>query len=175
MEEQLVELIRKVMRKNMPVMASTGIACNIDENGRTCDIRIDDDIMLFNCRLNAIADSYESNVLIIPKDGSMVAYVIIENQDTNVMVVGYSEIDKVVVKTSGGTSVSVEENAIRIDGGDGGKISVFNKSQNLHSILSDLIDEITKLTVTTSVGPSGTPVNIAQFTIIKNKLSQLMK
>ena len=48
MEEQIVELIRKVMIKNLPVMASTGIASNIDESKRTCDIKVDDDITLFN-------------------------------------------------------------------------------------------------------------------------------
>lgn len=98
MEEQIVELIRKVMIKNLPVMASTGIASNIDEGKRTCDIKVDDDITLFNCRLNAVIDRYESNILILPKDGSQVAYLLVENQDTNAIVIGYTEIDKVIAQ-----------------------------------------------------------------------------
>ena len=174
MEEQIVELIRKVMIKNMPVMSSTGIVNNIDEDRRVCDIKVSDDITLFECRLNAIIDSYDSNVLIVPKDGSQVAYTLVENQDTNAIVIGYTEIDKVIVKI-GSLSVGIEAKSVKIDGGDTGKISILNKSQNLSELLSELIDEITKLTVPTSAGPSGTPVNTAQFTMIKEKLSQLME
>ena len=174
MEEQLIELIRKVMIKNMPVMSSTGIVSNIDEDRRVCDIKVSDDITLFECRLNAIIDSYDSNVLIVPKDGSQVAYTLVENQDTNAIVIGYTEIDKVIVKI-GSLSVGIEAESVKIDGGDTGKISILNKSQNLSKLLSELIDEINKLTVPTSAGPSGTPVNAAQFTLIKDKLSQLME
>ncbi|MBR4137838.1 MAG: hypothetical protein IKU05_05445 [Bacteroidales bacterium] len=174
MEEQLIELIKKIMKKNLPVMASTGIASNIDESKRICDIKVNDDITLFNCRLNAIIDSYESNILIVPKDGSQVAYFLVENQDTNAIVIGYTEIDKVIVKI-GSLSLSIEAESVKVDGGDSGKISIFNKSQNLSKLLSELIDEITKLTVTTSAGPSGTPINTAQFTTIKQKLTQLME
>lgn len=174
MEEQLVELIRKVMIKNMPVMSSTGIVSNIDEDKRVCDIKVSDEITLFECRLNAIIDSYDSNVLIVPKDGSQVAYTLVENQDTNAIVIGYTEIDKVIVKI-GSLSVGIEAESVKIDGGDTGKISILNKSQNLSKLLSELIDEINKLTVPTSAGPSGTPVNAAQFTLIKDKLSQLME
>lgn len=174
MEEQLIELIRKVMIKNMPVMSSTGIVSNIDEDKRVCDIKVSDEITLFECRLNAIIDSYDSNVLIVPKDGSQVAYTLVENQDTNAIVIGYTEIDKVIVKI-GSLSVGIEAESVKIDGGDTGKISILNKSQNLSKLLSELIDEINKLTVPTSAGPSGTPVNAAQFTLIKDKLSQLME
>lgn len=174
MEEQLIELIRKVMIKNMPVMSSTGIVSNIDEDKRVCDIKVSDEITLFECRLNAIIDSYDSNVMIVPKDGSQVAYTLVENQDTNAIVIGYTEIDKVIVKI-GSLSVGIEAESVKIDGGDTGKISILNKSQNLSKLLSELIDEINKLTVPTSAGPSGTPVNAAQFTLIKDKLSQLME
>lgn len=174
MEEQLVELIRKVMIKNMPVMSSTGIVSNIDEGKRVCDIKVSDEITLFECRLNAIIDNYDSNILIVPKDGSQVAYTLVENQDTNAIVIGYTEIDKVIVKI-GSLSVVIEAKSVKIDGGDTGKISILNKSQNLSKLLSELIDEITKLTVPTSAGPSGTPVNAAQISLIKKKLSQLME
>lgn len=174
MEERLIELIKKIMKKDLPVMASTGIASNIDEGERTCDIKVDDNITLFNCRLNAVIDSYESNILIVPKDGSQVAYLLVENQDTNAIVIGYTEINKVIVKI-GSLSLSIEAESVKVDGGDNGKISVFNKSQNLSKLLSELIDEITKLTVATSAGPSGTPINTAQFTMIKQKLAQLME
>jgi hypothetical protein len=53
------------------------------------------------------------------------------------------------------------------------KIDVAGKS--LKSKLEELIDEIGKITVTTPVGPSGPPINLPQLTIIKGKLTELLK
>jgi hypothetical protein len=41
-------------------------------------------------------------------------------------------------------------------------------------LLSDLIDEINKITVPTAFGPSGTPTNTAQFNNIKNRLEDML-
>jgi phage baseplate assembly protein gpV len=46
-------------------------------------------------------------------------------------------------------------------------------TESLNSILSDLIDAIKLLTVTTPVGPSGVPINVATFTAIKERLPNL--
>jgi hypothetical protein len=53
------------------------------------------------------------------------------------------------------------------------KIDVGGKS--LKSKLEELIDEIGKITVTTPVGPSGPPINLAQLITIKGKLTELSK
>jgi len=53
------------------------------------------------------------------------------------------------------------------------KIDVGGKS--LKSKLEELIDEIGKITVTTPMGPSGTPINLPQLTILKGKLTELLK
>ena len=44
----------------------------------------------------------------------------------------------------------------------------------LVNTLSSLIDAISAITVTTPNGPSSTPVNIAQFTVIKNQLKNIL-
>lgn len=53
------------------------------------------------------------------------------------------------------------------------KIDVAGKS--LKSKLEELIDEISKITVTTPVGPSGPPINLAKLMTIKTNLTQLLK
>ena len=53
------------------------------------------------------------------------------------------------------------------------KISVGEK--NLLTQLQELIDEICKITVTTAVGPSGTPINLPKLNEIKGKFSELLK
>ena len=44
----------------------------------------------------------------------------------------------------------------------------------LKGIIEELIDAITALTVPTGVGPSGPPVNSAQFTSIKSRLNNIL-
>ena len=45
--------------------------------------------------------------------------------------------------------------------------------EKLIDVLKDLIGAITAITVTTPVGPSGTPINSAQFTSIKSDLDKI--
>ena len=47
--------------------------------------------------------------------------------------------------------------------------------ETLKKIISDTLDELIKLTVTTPVGPSGIPINAAAFTAIKTRISNLLK
>lgn len=44
---------------------------------------------------------------------------------------------------------------------------------SLKSILSDILDAINKITVPTALGPSGTPVNSAEFSAIKQRLDEI--
>ena len=55
------------------------------------------------------------------------------------------------------------------------KIGIKNASDDLKSIVDDLITAITQITVTTPAGPSGIPINIASFELIKQRLETLMK
>jgi phage baseplate assembly protein gpV len=53
--------------------------------------------------------------------------------------------------------------------------TIKRSSESLNKILSDLIDKILLLTVTTPVGVSGTPVNFADFQDIKQRLPNLFE
>lgn len=55
------------------------------------------------------------------------------------------------------------------------KISVKNGSYSLKKAFDDLFAAITKLTVTTGVGPSGTPINIAEFQAVQQNLNNLLQ
>ena len=56
--------------------------------------------------------------------------------------------------------------------GDGGEQMVLGNT--LVSLLEQLISAINSLTVLTPHGPSGTPVNAAQFSQIKSKLKTML-
>ena len=49
------------------------------------------------------------------------------------------------------------------------------QNESLKTLIEDLIAAIKAITVTTPSGPSGTPVNFAQFDSIKTRLSKLFK
>lgn len=56
-----------------------------------------------------------------------------------------------------------------------GLISIKNNASSLKMIIDKLIDGITRLTVTTPSGPSGPPINVAEFTALKTELLTLLK
>ena len=53
--------------------------------------------------------------------------------------------------------------------------TIKRSTESLKKIISDLIDQINILTVTTPMGPSGVPINITAFTAIKNRLPNLFE
>ena len=55
------------------------------------------------------------------------------------------------------------------------KILIANQTNNLGSILKELCEALETLTVTTPMGPSGIPINVAQITAVKTKLQNLLK
>lgn len=54
-------------------------------------------------------------------------------------------------------------------------ITIKKGGESLKKLISDLIDEINKITVTTYAGPSGTPINATLLTAIKTRLGDLFK
>lgn len=55
------------------------------------------------------------------------------------------------------------------------KLSFKNENESLKTLIDELIDAITQITVTTGVGASGTPINVQAFTDIKQRFSNLLK
>ena len=56
-----------------------------------------------------------------------------------------------------------------------GLISIKNNASSLKGIIDKILDSILKLTVTTANGPSGNPINAAEFSAIKVELATLLQ
>lgn len=69
-----------------------------------------------------------------------------------------------------GASIEMRKDSIVLN--DGAEAMVLGDT--LKNLIGELIDEITKLTVGTALGPSTTPVNTPQLLAIKAKLSQML-
>ena len=115
-EENLRRFIKQVGQTKTIPTVSVGIAKNINGENRTCDIQLNDALTLFNCRLNAIIGNYENNILILPKEGSFVAYALLDDRNTEVLVIGYTEIDKINIKI-GDTTIDISNDKIELNGG----------------------------------------------------------
>lgn len=134
-EDNFQRLIEAITRKGQaPLLVTVGKVSNIDENKRICDIAIDDDLTLNNCRLNAIVDSYDNRLLVVPKENSMVAFIAIGGKLTEPLVIAYSEIDKVLL-TIGESDILIEDGKIEMNGGDlGGLIKLQQLESNLDKL-----------------------------------------
>lgn len=157
-EDNLQRLIEAIARKGQtPLLVTIGKVKNIDEDKRICDIAIDDDLTLNNCRLNAIIDSYSNRLLIVPKENSMVAFIAIGGKLTEPLIIAYSEIDKVLLKI-GNTEVNIDTDKVEINGGDNDGII---KIQDLTDKLNNLVDWCKNHThsgvITAVSGGSGAP------------------
>lgn len=85
--------------------------------------------------------------------------------------------ESVELKDQFDNSVLLNEDNVKVttkkfNVGEGGEQMVLGNT--LLSLLEQLIDAISSLTVVTHVGPSGTPLNAAQFMAIKSKLRTIL-
>jgi len=79
----------------------------------------------------------------------------------------------------GEVTFTMKETGIKMAHGNtifdiGELIKINTESESLFAILNDLITAISLLTVTTSTGPSSVPVNVASFTALLSRLSNLL-
>jgi len=132
MEEKLERLIKLLIAKNLKAV-SIGKAKNIDIANRTCDIELAPELTLFQCRLNAIIDTYDNHIVVVPKEGSLVAFTTIENQDTNAMVIACSDIEQVIV-TVGKSKVEIKEDKIVLNDGKNGLVKIVDLVKKINNI-----------------------------------------
>lgn len=83
--QRLIALVGNRERQNMVV--AIGTVQNIDEQKRSCQIKLNDDLTLFNCRLNAVLDNYQNRLLIVPKDQSAVAFMAVDGNLTDPIII----------------------------------------------------------------------------------------
>lgn len=136
---------------------------SVNKSNYSCSVRIvGSDGVMEDVRLKAeFGKSY--GVVSIPRKGSYVVVTVMSSA-VGAFVSLCSEVEKVEIEV--GLLKCVIENDT---------ISVKNNSYSLKKAFDDILDAISKLTVTTGVGPSGTPINIAEFTAVRQKLNNFLK
>ncbi|MGH2643544.1 MAG: hypothetical protein ACRDE2_06330 [Chitinophagaceae bacterium] len=117
---------------------------DVNINERTIDVQDANRVAIYDVNLQAASEG-STGLLTVPTVGSTV---VIEMTEGGVWYVSsFSGVDNFSIKTA---------------------------SDDLKVWLTDLINTIEQLTVTTATGPSGTPINIPDFETIKTRLSNLL-
>ncbi len=192
------EEIRRMFERRLQESAETvsyGEVSAVDEAARTCTVEMEG-IPYENVLLYAVEKAELKGPVLIPKIGSMVLVKRIAND--RYFVAMFSEVEKMLLTIGEKTTVEVSEECVRIQTGK--ETTVMADAENcllrvdesimkatkkgltfvkggagLKKTLEELIDAITKLTVPTGVGPSGVPINTADFMKIKQGLNDYLE
>ena len=110
--ETLIDLIRKVIAQTGNDGFITGEVTETDRATLTCSIKLDEDLILHGCRLNAVECQERGDCFaVIPKVGSLVSGIATADL-RDVLIVSFSEIDEVIIKA---TKISANDFKTQLD------------------------------------------------------------
>ena len=115
----------------------------------TCTVKIDSGLEIPEVRMKAFINNSDSKLLIVPKVGSRVQCLSLTGNLNDITLIQVDEPELIECK--------LNDLSFVLDGEDN-KVSISNQSNDLLGILEDLSGIIKQLTVSTGVGPSGTPL-----------------
>lgn len=181
MEEDIAKFWDKISRiiKGQDKTVLSGTVSEVNEAERTCTVKVEN-VEYEDVRLYGVVKGDLKGFCFIPKVKSQVLVARIGGSN-ELFVVMFTEIDKVILTIGEKMQLTVEaencciqaENTV-IRATPAGMTFV-RGSSGLKKTLENLIDAITKLTVTTGVGPSGIPINAQDFIKVKEDLSNYLE
>lgn len=152
---------------------------SVDEDKRTCVVTIDEaeytDVLLYS-----VAKDNLKGFVMIPKVDSVVLVSRLGGSN-ELFVSMFSEVDKVILTIedkitaiidNAGLILTADKTTLKATTAG---LTLTRGSDGLKKTLEALCDAITKLTVTTAMGASGTPINVADFMKIKQDLNNYLE
>ena len=161
MREVFAHAVQLVTKSQMTIVS--GKAANITDT--VFDLQIEEGADIKDVRIGAIASGTQTYIKIIPADNSTVLVGMIENSDTEAVLLATSEIDKIEIK-AGALKVSLT----------GDKISLKNGQIDFKDFLSGLIDDLKSAVIQTPAGPGNfSPADVQKMTQRKQELLNLFE
>jgi hypothetical protein len=170
--------ISALANRPFEIISGTVVPGSVDSSVYTMSVQKSDGSgPIEGVMLNPLTGDAKGFVL-VPADGSSVVIASIDGPGEWVLIRA-SEITKAIITIE---SVVYEINSSEVNIQNGNVVlnigtSVFKMKtagESLFGILNDLITALTVLTVTTSSGTSSVPVNVATFTTLAGRLSNLL-
>lgn len=196
MSKEIEDIKRRIYFDNVVDVVFPAIVTKVDESEFTCEVRRDDAVDYFDVRLRGLVDPNLKGVAFIPSVDSTVLVCRIGNSN-ELFVCQFTEIDKILL-TSGDVTLTVDSDKIEVLKGENVSVlidtdsltvqagqttvkattkgvTLVKGSSGLKKTLDDLLTAIQKMTVTTGVGPSGPPINIADFVKVQQDLNNYLE
>lgn len=196
MSKEIEDIKRRIFFDNVVDVVFPAIVTKVDESEFTCEVRRDDAVDYFDVRLRGLVDPDLKGVAFIPSVDSTVLVCRIGNSN-ELFVCQFTEIDKILL-TSGDVTLTVDSDKIEVLKGENVSVlidtdsltvqagqttvkattkgvTLVKGSSGLKKTLDDLLTAIQKMTVTTGVGPSGPPINIADFVKVQQDLNNYLE
>lgn len=180
-------LIRKLADTHEELYLKVARVDEVYTRERVCNVTpLDGSAPILDVGLQAVS-SGNTGMILYPRKGSCVVVGFFDRNTGCVLLAEELEQMSVVV---GGTEFTLNGEEVKIQLGENavflndkgvrmelgrGKLKLENRLVNFGAVLNELINALTTLTVTTTDGPSGPPINAAEFTAIARKLSALLE
>lgn len=131
----------------------------------TCDVQDEEGNTIYDVRLRSSIDDYDTGIMLIP---SLYSHVLIGN-------IGGVETEYVVLATEDLTRVKIHIESAVLEVTSSG-VSIQKGTDDLKSLLGDLLAAVKALTVTCAApgSPSSVPLNIATFISLETRLNNLL-
>lgn len=159
-------------------LVAYGTIESVDEAARTCDVKVGG-IVYEGVLLYATENKDLKGLAMVPKIGSTVLISRVATS-SRMYVEMFSEIDKLLLTVGDKLELTIDVEGVRLRSDTttmqaiAGGFTITRGNSGLKKTLGDLCDAISRLTVSTGTGPSGTPINIAEFTTIKQDLENYL-
>jgi len=176
------DLLRKKLAERLREASDSslyGTVRLVDESKRTCIVQIGEidyeDVLLYS-----IENPDLKGLVFIPAIDSTVMVSRIAGSD-RFFVALFSVIDKILFSCEDKMSIAVDKSTVSVVSDKTtfkitqSGFTFKKKSSGLKKTLNDILTALQQLTVPTGVGPSGVPVNTAQFSQIQQDLSNYME
>ena len=155
------EIFQKFLDKHLQNKAirTIGIGTATEITELNCMVLRDGQPELHDVRFHATETKPGSRHIMIPADGSSVIYAIIDNQDTEAVMLMCSEVDRVIYEV-GTMKYELDENGHLIQAGN----------EKLSTALTDFIDEVAKVIVINGRSP-----DVPALLKIKNRINKILR
>lgn len=153
---------------------------SVDPDARTVTATDDNDMTYDDVRLYAVERPELKGSVVLPKVGSRVLLSRIGTSN-ELYVSMFSEVDRMLLTIGDKQSVEVTEGLLEAKTDKSNLritpegFTIVRDGAGLKKTLTDLCEAIGRLTVTTQSGPSGVPINAAEFSAIKQELNKYLE
>lgn len=178
--KDMAAIRRSLFGGRMPGGSIYATVKSVDADKRTVTATDDNDMTYDDVRLYAVERPELKGSVVLPKVGSRVLLSRIGTSN-ELYVSMFSEVDRMLLTigdkqsleiTSGMLELKTDKSNLKATPAG---FTLVRDGAGLKKTLTDLCDAINRLTVTTQSGPSGTPINAAEFSAIKQELNKYLE